>query len=323
MSKKGSDGSWIGIIICLWFFWPLGLFLLYKKLSDDKKTAGSRRKIEWIGVVLAILGLYRISELFGNFDAGKFGEGLFFLIGGCAVAGAGIWQRMRDNLYRKYKAIIGNRDFIDIETVARAIPTGIHKACRDIQSMIDSGMLGETAYIDMGKRRLVLDGSVYETVESEFVPEDEPKAKEASHDSMADECEQKLRELRRLNDDIENDAVSADIDRIAMLTGSIFAAVRENPEKREKIHTFMNYYLPTTIKLLSAYAHLEDQPMSVPNVAQSRQDIEKTIGRLVECFEQLVNQLYKSDFVDITSDIQVLEAMMAKDGMGGKYSFKK
>jgi len=163
MSKKGSDGSWIGIIICLWFFWPLGLFLLYKKLSDDKKTAGSRRKIEWIGVVLAILGLYRISELFGNFDAGKFGEGLFFLIGGCAVAGAGIWQRMRNNLYRKYKAIIGNRDFIDIETVARAIPTGIHKACRDIQSMIDSGMLGETAYIDMGKRRLVLDGSVYET----------------------------------------------------------------------------------------------------------------------------------------------------------------
>jgi len=321
MSKKGSDGDWIGIVICLWFFWPLGLFLLYRKLTSDKNALTSRKKIELIGGALAIWGLYQLSRILGNFDAGNLIKSLFFLVGGCAIVGTGLWTRARDNLYRKYKAIIGSHSAMSIESIARAIPTGIHKACRDIQSMIDRGLLGEDAYIDMGQRRLVVDGKAYETVESVFVEETEPQPEPCAQD---DEFEQKLREIRRLNDEIDNEAVSADISRIEMLTGSIFSAVRGNPEKREKIHTFMNYYLPTTLKLLTAYAQLEDQPASSKNVSEARGNIERILKQLVECFEQLLDQLYKADVVDIASDIKVLETMMAKDGMlSGQYSFKR
>ena len=105
------------------------------------------------------------------------------------------------------------------------------------------------------------------------------------------------------------------------LTRSIFAAVGNNPEKRAKIHTFMDYYLPTTLKLLTAYAQLEEQPASGRNAAEAKSRIEGILKKLVECFEQLLDQLNRFDVIDITSDIQVLETMMARDGMGdGQYT---
>ena len=131
---------------------------------------------------------------------------------------------------------------------------------------------------------------------------------------IRDRFERKLREIRRLNDDIDAAGVSADIDRLEALTRSIFAAVRNSPEKRAKLHPFMDYYLPTTLKLLTAYAQLDEQPASGRNAAEAKTRIEGILKKLVECFEQLLDQLNRFDVIDIASDIQVLETMMAKDG---------
>ena len=152
--------------------------------------------------------------------------------------------------------------------------------------------------------------------------EEQPRAAQAEQrEPEEDEFERRLREIRRLNDDIDDAGVSADIDRLEALTRSIFAAVRNNPEKRAKIHTFMDYYLPTTLKLLTAYAQLEEQPASGRNAAEAKARIENILKKLVECFEQLLDQLNRFDVIDITSDIQVLETMMAKDGIGdGQYT---
>ena len=124
-----------------------------------------------------------------------------------------------------------------------------------------------------------------------------------------------LARLKLLNDDILDEDVSRKIDRIAMITGDIYAFTTLNPERSNEVRKFMNYYLPTTMKLLTSYSMLERQSYQGENIVNARHDIEKILDTLVHAFEKQLDQLFATDAVDISSDITVLETMIAKDGL--------
>lgn len=147
-------------------------------------------------------------------------------------------------------------------------------------------------------------------------PKPEPK-KDRRKDYM-DELERILNELYDLNEKIEDEAVSARIDRIGELTAGIFRAVIDNPSREGDVRKFMNYYLPTTLKLLKSYDMLEDQRYQGENIVASRKKIENVLDMLIEAFERQLDRLFKNDALDIATDIDVLETMMAGDGLSSK-----
>lgn len=137
-----------------------------------------------------------------------------------------------------------------------------------------------------------------------------------------DELEKTLNELYQLNVQIEDEAVSRRIDRIGALTAGIFRAVIDNPEREQDVRKFMNYYLPTTLKLLKSYDMLEEQSYQGENIAASRKKIEDVLDMLIEAYEKQLDRLFKNDALDIATDINVLETMMAGDGLSGKGQIK-
>jgi len=145
-------------------------------------------------------------------------------------------------------------------------------------------------------------------------PQEAEKPAEAVVTDMT-EGEAALARLTQLNEDILDEDVSNKIDRIAMLTGDIYAFVTLNPERSNEVRKFMNYYLPTTMKLLTSYSLLERQSYQGENIVNARRDIEKILETLVHAFEKQLDQLFATDAVDISSDISVLETMIAKDGL--------
>ena len=156
-------------------------------------------------------------------------------------------------------------------------------------------------------------------------PQPEPKpepAKKPSADSVKktymDELERILNELYQLNAQIEDEGVSARIDRIGTLTAGIFRAVIDNPEREQDVRKFMNYYLPTTLKLLKSYDMLEDQSYQGENILASRRKIESVLDTLIAAFEKQLDRLFQNDALDIATDIDVLETMMAGDGLSSK-----
>ena len=116
---------------------------------------------------------------------------------------------------------------------------------------------------------------------------------------------------------IEDEAVSARIDRIGMLTADIFHAVIQRPEREADVRKFMNYYLPTTLKLLKSYDLLEDQSYQSESIVSSRKKIEGVLDTLIQAYEKQLENLFKDDALDIATDIDVLETMMAGDGLTG------
>ena len=109
--------------------------------------------------------------------------------------------------------------------------------------------------------------------------------------------------------------MSARIDRIGGLTASIFTVVRQKPERADEVKKFMNYYLPTTFKLLKSYALMEKQSYQGENIIASRKKIEDILDSLITAFEQQQDRLFRTEALDVEADIQVLETMMAKDGL--------
>ena len=86
-------------------------------------------------------------------------------------------------------------------------------------------------------------------------------------------------EMRRLNDSIEDPTLSRQIDHIEATTGKIFAYVMAHPDQKSQIRRFLNYYLPTTLKLLNAYDRLDEAGISGVNIDGAKGKIERGHGR--------------------------------------------
>ncbi len=268
--------------------------------------------------------------------------------------------RRRYQTYRRYASAIADRATVSIRGLAAEMGRSTGDVLSDLQTMIDEGMIGGNAYIDRSHMTLYMDASERDTVETEFVnpvvnvfvnadsraqtvaeakasqaskasqarKDAEEKAAEPKHarpepvknDLDSENLEEKLREIRQLNDEIEDRAVSDRIDRIGELTASIFRVVREKPEHAEEVRKFMNYYLPTTLKLLKSYSLMEKQSYQGENIQASRKKIESVLDTLTHAFEQQQDRLFKTEALDVETDISVLETMMASDGLLGNQS---
>ena len=128
-------------------------------------------------------------------------------------------------------------------------------------------------------------------------------------------------QIRKLNDEIKDYAVSERIYRIEEHTQNIFDYVTDHPEAMPQIRSFMNYYLPTTLKLLSSYSKIEQVGVAGENMKKSKENIERILDMLVVGFEQQVDKLFGNESLDISSEITVLEAMMKQDGLDGRSDF--
>ena len=111
------------------------------------------------------------------------------------------------------------------------------------------------------------------------------------------------------------------IDRIGEITSKIYGYVKQNPSKEGQLRSFLNYYLPTTLKILKAYARMEDQGVEGENIRTAKARIEGMMDKVVDGFEKQLDRLFEVDTMDITADVEVLERMLEKDGLSGGMDF--
>jgi len=245
------------------------------------------------------------------------------------------WNHKKLTDYHNYAIIIGERSEIRVRELADKTGKQLSLVANDIQTMINKGYLGENAYLDRATGVLVVDALEVEFVDDDGVvleadweetpAEEETVVSEPEPETVSepvpepawreDDFDDRLREIRSLNDQIDDEAVSARIDRIGELTASIIEVVRQKPDRADEVRKFMNYYLPTTFKLLKSYSLMEKQSYQGENIVASRRKIEDILDTLIGAFEQQQDRLFRTEAMDVEADIEVLETMMAKDGL--------
>lgn len=355
-------GSWFPVLLLLVVFPPVGLLLLFKKLMspygrEDRASRRYRRyyrrhpyDIQWdethgaagmepepaahgqfapkiasgegltIGgsIMAAIFGFSSMMILLGGLTAGNLLQalpGLFptlaFGAGGLVMASIGIQRTRRAKRYRKYLSLIGKRECISISSLASAMPVSSAKAMDDLQEMLDKGYLPK-GYLDFNSGMLVLS--------DEGLPEETPEPEPAPAGMERENAV--LQEIREVNAAIKNPELSCKIDRVGEITGRIFTCLREKPEKETQLRSFLSYYLPTTLKILRAYAQMEAQGIEGENINAAKKRIEGMMDQVVEGFEKQLDKLFQDDVIDITSDVAVMEQMLSKDGLSQNGGFQ-
>jgi len=280
-------------------------------------STGTARVLQIVGICLAALGVltglgmmtdlpYYIEyasgwEVFSDFSI----VASFLAAGGGLLWGSGRMKR-RMRRFGKYLAVAGGSQSVSISRLAAAAEVSERRVERDLEIMIERGMWGEGAYVDLSAGKLFRSAVAgQQHYDQRNAPVTPPQA-EQGYSGM-------LRQIRRANDRIADEVLSAKIDRLEAIAARIFRLIENEPEKKAKASTFLSYYLPTTQKLLDAYAEFEETGVSGGNLSEAKRKIERHMDNIVNGFERQLDELYRTDAMDIDSDIRVMETMLRRD----------
>lgn len=237
----------------------------------------------------------------------------------------------------RYIQLCGSRMYAEIAQLAAATQNSKGYVLRDVKRMLRLGIFPHGHLDDKGTT-LMLNDVIYkqyrdaeqarQSREREALPppeeqpptpgemvEKEQQARMQELNQMVAEGMECIRKLRDMNDAIEGEVISAKLYRLENLLKEIFDKVREYPDQMSQMHKLMDYYLPTTLKLVEAYREFDEVSVPGEDILSAKVQIEKTLDTINAAFTELLNNLFRNRVYDVTTDAQVLETMLAQEGL--------
>ena len=292
--------------------------------GNDTPTAEQKNAKKWhkalttlctifggIFLLVGIGNLVDVADLWAYYqDFGELFTGLAQVVGGGAALFTGLRMDRARKLEHKLDKIVGNRDNIPLDELFAAAGIDAAKGRAAVEQAIDHGYFGADAYIDYRTNVLVVRGAAPQPPEAaapEPAPQQDPQDQYASLQQQ----------LRQANDAIPDPVMTAKISRLEELSARIFALAKKDPDKKAQLQKFMDYYLPTALKLLNTYAQLSAQDIQGENITDAKQSIERSMDLLITAFENQLDKLFQSDALDVSADVAALEGMLNLDGLTG------
>ena len=258
-----------------------------------------------------------------------------FLVASVALGIKGSRQEGLAKRFRRYQQVIGERTFCLIEELSAAIGKKPKFVQKDLRKMIRDGFFPQ-GYLDKKETCLITDQQTYQQyLQTEKAYE--ARAQEAQADGrkagaqqasastaaphgseyqeLLAEGQSYIRHIHTCNDKIEDPVISEKLDRMEMIVTRIFTEAGRNPDIADDLKKMMSYYLPTTKKLGDAYCELDEQPVPGENIETTKQEIAATLDTLNNAFAKLLDDLFEEKAWDISSDISVLNTMLAQEGL--------
>lgn len=277
-------------------------------------------------VLLCVGALAAGWELALQIGAGAFG---LFTVIFAVMALTGTRMACSVGRFRKYVKILGNREYCDVKELAQKTGRSVKTVAKDLKKMIKKGWFCQGHLDEQESCLMVSDRSYHQYTELMERTRREKAEREAAAEmrqqeysrlspevqKIVKEGDEYVRKIHEANDAIPGEEISAKIYRMEMLVDRIFDRVEQKPDTVDDIRKLMEYYLPTTIKLLEAYEELDAQPVQGENIISSKQEIEKTLDTLNTAFEKLLDDLFQDTAWDLSSDISVLNTMLAQEGL--------
>ncbi len=154
-----------------------------------------------------------------------------------------------------------------------------------------------------------------------MVAVEQPKNEETGNpeiDSVVREGRRAMQEMGRLYASIDNPDVKKRIVEIMDISDKIVKDAISDPRDIPNIKRFLNYYLPTTIKLLNAYDRMSVQGIEGENISGSIQRIEDMLDTIVSAYKKQIDSLFADEALDIETDIKVMDGLLQREGLKDK-----
>lgn len=328
-----------------------------------RKPKGSVSGVVFMAVGFSFMGI-GIFWAFMMLMMALFGGESFaavFVFGILAAAGAGLGCRgitlkERANRFKRYVSLVQQKLYCSIEELSQRTGRNKKFVLKDIKRMIRNGWFLQ-AHLDKQESCLIVSDEMYEQyrlTQSNYEEQQRLKAQQreeqralekqkqqaqtkagagktsddtgnrAEYDKMLEEGQNYIRMIRLCNDEIPGEEMSGKLDKLELLVTRIFDQVEKEPELAADLHKMLNYYLPTTQKLLEAYRDLDKQNLELSNISSTKKEIEATVDTINQAFEKFLDELFREKAWDIQTDISVLHTMLKQDGyLNGDFEKKQ
>ncbi len=233
--------------------------------------------------------------------------------------------------FSRYRRAIGASEAFSLTELAGSTGRTAAAVSKDLSKMIEKGLFLQ-AHVDQGADTLFLTDVAY----TAFRNDQEERAKEEYRERLRQQaangrsqersltdaereklCEGRefLEQIRARIPDLGSEDAKKKAEAISLVADNIFNRAEQDPDAIEDLDQMVGYYLPLTIKLLDAYADLVSQPIQSESIGVSRHEIESTLETLVGAFAKLHDSLFRDMTWDVSTDISVLNAVLAQDGL--------
>ncbi len=274
-----------------------------------------------------------------------------FAAAGAGVGCRGITLKERTNRFRRYVGIVQQKLYCSVEELVGKTGRSRRYVLKDLKRMIRSGWFLQ-AHLDKQESCLIVSDQLYEQyrltqqnyeeqqrAQAVQQMQEQQKAEErlresrnpqfqngtasakagqpgpaSEYEKMLAEGQNYIRMIRICNDEIPGEEMSEKLDKLELLVTRIFDRVEKEPELAADLHKMLNYYLPTTQKLLEAYRDLDKQNLELDNISGTKKEIEETVDTINQAFEKFLDELFREKAWDIQTDISVLHTMLKQDG---------
>jgi hypothetical protein len=133
-------------------------------------------------------------------------------------------------------------------------------------------------------------------------------------DSVILKGQEMLKTIRDENIIITDETLSAQMDTLGDKCQQILRTVSDQPSKAPHVRKFMNYYLPTTLKVLANYRTMQQRGVSYLEMSQARESAVRCMDMVLTACQKQIDALHKENMLDISTDIDVMEQMLKRDG---------
>lgn len=309
--------------------------VLYRKTGGTKAGAVAMAVVGYIFCGLLSIGLpvFMIRELaIGSFSLLfqiLFGLGSVLLAVSIVLACTGNRILNKVKRFNVYIEGMEGKEYGDIGVLAQRVKKSPKFVVKDIENMIQKGWFMQ-GHLDRQKACFMMTDNAYQQYEELMSHLEEQRRQEQERKKQQDKAyssmdpqikdiiqtgDAYIKKIHECNDAIPGYEISAKISRMETLIDRIFDRVEQNPGCIPEIRRLMEYYLPTTVKLLEAYEELDAQPVQGENILSSKREIEKALDTLNAAFEKLLDSLFQDTAWDVSSDISVLKTMLAQEGL--------
>ena len=253
-------------------------------------------------------------------------------IGSAVLFGKGIGLQNMAKRSERYFFFLKEKGYCSIDSIANRMGLPVKKVRTDIKKMLGKGIFPQGA-LDEQETCFIGNNEYYnqyqkalESYKERTAIEEQPEMIDSDETDYKDErmaqVEQTLlegrtylEEIKKVQKNIYEPDFSGKLQRLHTIVEQIFEHVQKHPNQIDEIRRFMEYYLPTTLKLVKAYENFSLQPIQGDNIIQSKKEIEETIGTINKAFEQLLDSLYEDVAMDVSTDISVLHTMLKQEGL--------
>jgi len=241
------------------------------------------------------------------------------------VALIGLFILSRAKRFKKYVQVLADAMQADVDELARSVGKPVKFVRRDLRKMIAASWFKE-GYLSHDETVLIVSRAAYEAYKTEQQRHLEEQQRlfkvQQVHEQLPVQAratiqrgEDFIKEIHVSKVAISEYEMTIKLSHLESILKKIFKRVEKHPEVVPHMRKVLDYYLPTTVKLLNAYVQLDKQAVQGVNILAAKTEIEGSLDTLIAAYEKLLDDLFEDVMLDVSTDIAVLNTMLVQDGL--------